>query len=429
MSSVLQPLLGIPVLIGIAYVFSTDRRSIHWRQIGIGLLLQVLLAVLLLRTPGVSDAMQALAGVFVRFLGFSLQGAEFVFGRLTDRHSFGVIFAFQVLPSIIFFGAFTALLFYFGILQFIIRWMALVMKRFMQLSGAESLSAAANVFLGQTEAPLLVKPYIRHMTRSELLCLMTVGMSTVAGGVMGAYVTFLGNGDPELERQFATHLLTASLMNAPAGILMAKIMVPETETFDNKLEVSRERLGTNVIDALTLGVTDAVKLAVNVGAILLAFMALMLLFNFMLEEYVGSWTGLNSWVAAFTDGRYRAFNFSFIAGLVCSPLAWLMGVPVADMLQVGQLLGTKVVLNEFFSYQQLGEMRVAGQIGGHSIVVATYALCGFANFASIGIQVGGLSALAPERRAHLASLGTRAVLGGTLACLLTGAIAGIVLSF
>lgn len=427
-AAIFQALLGIPLMLGIAYLFSANRRNIPWRTVFIGLGLPLLFAVLLLRTPGVRDVFRTVGRFFVQLLEFSQKGAAFVFGDLVKPESFGHIFAFQVLPTILFFSALTAVLFYMGVLQRIIRVLAWVMNRFMNLSGAESLSAAANVFIGQTEAPLLVKPYIRNMTRSELLCLMTVGMSTVAGGVLGAYVSFLGGDDATQRELFATHLLTASLMNAPAGIILSKMLFPEDnpDQLDRQLTVSGEKNGRNVLDALTLGVIDGLKLAVNVAAMLLAFIALVAMVDYIFREGIGEWTGLNAVIADATGGAYNGLSLSYLFGLVFSPFAWIMGVPSTDMMAVGQLLGTKLTLNEFLSYEALGKMKAS--LDSHSVLIATYALCGFANFSSIGIQVGGISALAPERRGDLSTLGLRALLGGTLACMLTATVAGIILA-
>ncbi|PCH65362.1 MAG: NupC/NupG family nucleoside CNT transporter [Bacteroidetes bacterium] len=303
------------------------------------------------------------------------------------------------------------------------------MVKTMKLSGAESMSAAANVFIGQTEAPLLVKPYLEKMSKSEMLCLMTGGMATVAGGVLAAYVGFLGGDDPVQQQMYATHLLTASIMNAPAGIAMAKISFPETQehNVNRALTISKDKIGSNVLDALTLGILDGLKLAVNVGAMLLAFIAMIALINFMILKGVGSWTGLNDYIIEATSGKYEGFSLQFILGLIFSPIAWLMGVPSVDMTLIGQLLGEKIILNEFYAYVSLGQMKAVEALSSQkSIIIATYALCGFANFSSIGIQIGGISSLAPGQRTNLSSLGLRALLAGTLACLLTGTIAGVI---
>ncbi|MDL5047834.1 nucleoside transporter C-terminal domain-containing protein [Oscillatoria amoena NRMC-F 0135] len=324
-----------------------------------------------------------------------------------------------------FFSALTSLLYYLGILQKVVYGIAWVMKKTMRLSGAESLAAAANVFVGQTEAPLVIKPYIPKMTRSEILCLMTGGMATIAGGVMSAFIGFLGGDNPEMQRFFATHLLTASLMSAPAAIVAAKLIVPETEEFDSSLKVNNEKLGTNILESISIGTTEGLKLAVNVGAMLLVFTALIYLLNSILIG-VGDLTGLNEAIAAGTGGMYKELSFQFLLGHLFSPVAWLIGVNNNDIFTVGQLLGEKTILNEFYAYTSFGNLKNAGVIvDTKTIVITTYALCGFSNFASIGIQIGGIGSLAPDKRTLLSQLGLRALLGGTIACLLTAAIVGM----
>ncbi|MGQ3012870.1 MAG: NupC/NupG family nucleoside CNT transporter, partial [Flavobacteriales bacterium] len=296
----------------------------------------------------------------------------------------------------------------------------------MRLSGAEALAASGNIFLGQTEAPLLVRPYIEKMTRSEIMCLMTGGMATIAGGVLAAYIGFLGGDDKAQQTFYAMHLLTASVMSAPAAIVAAKILVPETEPFIEDLQVSKERIGSNFLEAISNGTTDGLKLAVNVGAMLLVFTALVTLVNALLDDGLGSITGLNAEITAVTNGRYNGLNLQFILGCICSPIAWLLGVPTADMMSVGQLLGEKTAINEFYAYTQMGKMKNTGVfVYEKSLVMSTYILCGFSNFASIGIQIGGIGSLAPSKKALLSELGFRAMLGGTIACLLTAAIAGM----
>ncbi|MCH2224451.1 MAG: Na+ dependent nucleoside transporter [Crocinitomicaceae bacterium] len=349
-------------------------------------------------------------------------GAEFVFGSFLDGKVNPYIknFATWILPSVIFFSALTSLLYYWGILQRVVIGMAWVMKRLMGLSGAESVSAAGNIFLGQTESPLLVKPYLSRMTKSEILCLMAGGMATIAGGVLASYIGFLGGEDPEQKVYFAKHLLTASLMSAPAAIVFAKILFPEKEKINPDLSVQKEKLGANALEAITNGTTDGLKLAVNVGAMLIVFISLVALANYILLK-LGYYTGLNSLISSW--GHYSHLSFEAILGYTLSPFAWVMGVPTNDCLIVGQLLGEKTILNEFVAYGNLGSLKHS--ISDKATLMCTYVLCGFANFASIGIQVGGIGGLAPEKKSVLAKFGIKALIAGTLACMSTAVIAGM----
>jgi concentrative nucleoside transporter, CNT family len=425
LSSMLRAVLGMGVFLGLCWAASEQRRRINWRLVGSGIGLQFALAVLILKVPGTVTVFDWIAQRFVDLLAFSGAGAEFLFGGLvTDIPKFGFIFAMQVLPTIIFFAAFSSVLYYLGILQRIVFAFAWVMKKTMRLSGAESLATAGNIFLGQTEAPLLIRPYLAGMTRSEIMTLMTGGMATIAGGVMVAYIGLLGGDDPAAKVLFARHLLTASILSAPAAIVAAKILVPETEPIDENLALPRDRLGTNVIDAAVIGTTDGVKLALNVGGALLAFTALVALVNAMLTGGPGAWFGLNTMVASVTGGAYEAFTLQSILGFAFAPAAWLIGVADGDLLFVGQLLGERCVLNEFVAYATLADMKANGSIRDpRSLILVTYALCGFANLVSMGIQVGGIGALAPERRPVLAALAFKAMAGGTIACLFTACVA------
>lgn len=426
LSSVLRGLLGMAFLILIAYLFSSNRSAINWSLIGKGIALQFIIAFLVLKVPFVEGVFSWISGKFVELIAFTDAGVEFLFANMAS----GVMdtalgnFAFRVLPTIIFFSALVSLFYYWGILQKVVYVFAWIMKRFMKLSGAESLAAAGNVFLGQTEAPLLVKPYLLGMTKSELMCLMTGGMATIAGGVLAAYVSFLGGDDPEQQAFFAKHLLTASIISAPAAIIAAKILVPETETINEKMSISKEKIGVNALEAISNGTTDGLKLAVNVGAMLLVFTALMALGNGILS-WVGDWSGANKAIAA--GGVYSGLSFEFLLGYACRPIVWMMGIEWTDSIYVGELLGTKTILNEFVAYPRLGEMKEAGMIGQKSIIMSTYMLCGFANFASIGIQIGGIGSLVPTRKGLLSKLGVRALIGGTIACLLTAVIVGMTL--
>lgn len=429
-TSVARGLLGMVFLIALAWVFSTDRKKINWRLVIVGILLQVTLAVGVLGSDNIYSFFKGIGGIFVSILGFTEEGTKFLFGGELGAMSgnFGVVFVFHVLPTIVFFSAFTSLLYYFGILQKIVYGLAWVMKRTMGLSGAESLAAAANVFIGQTEAPLVVKPYLEKMTKSEMLSLMTGGMATIAGGVMVAFIGFIAGpgADDEARQIFATHLLTASLMSAPAALLVAKILVPETESFNKEMKFSKINMGSNVLEVIANGTTEGLKLAINVGGMLLVFIAMMAMLNFVMIEWVGELTGLNDTIKESSNGRYQGLSIQYIMGYVFSPIAWLIGVAKEDILVVGQLLGEKTILNEFYAYASFGKLKDAGVFTDpKSIIIATYALCGFSNFASIGIQIGGIGALAPNKRVLLSQLGLRALLGGTIACLLTASVIGM----
>ena len=423
---ILRPILSLILLLGVLWLASSKRKAISWPLVIKGLLIQFGLAFLILELDWISSGFDSIGKGFVSLLGFAREGSLFLFGDLVGNvDSFGYIFAFQVLPTIIFFSAITSLLFHFGILQRVVFVFAWFMKRTLKLSGAESLSAAANVFVGQTEAPLLVKPYIPKMTRSELLCLMSGGMSTIAGAVLAAYINYLGGDDPERQIFFARHLLAASVMSAPAAIVAAKMLMPETEKFIDSVEVEIEKQG-NWLEAIAHGTADGLKMAVNVGVMLLVFTAIIALVNALLSGVIGSWTGLNELLESATSGRYTEFNLQSIFGLMLAPLTWLMGVPWADAAAVGQLLGEKTVLNEFYAYVSMEGLMNSGQLSSEKAqILSTYILCGFANFASIGIQIGGIGALAPNRRKDLSQLGIRALLAGTAASLFTAILVGI----
>ncbi len=420
--AIFKGILGMVVLIVIAYLISSDRKAISWSLVIKGVLLQLVLALLILKVPGVESVFEWLSRAFVKTVDMAHQGATFVFGDMTSGEVNPYVrnFATWILPSVIFFSALSSLLYYWGILQKVVWFMAYVMKRLMGLSGAESVAAAGNVFLGQTEAPLLVKPYLGKMTESEILCLMVGGMATIAGGVLASYIGFLGGDDDMAKIYFAKHLLTASLMSAPAAIVFAKIIAPEKEKINEDLSVSKDKIGTNALEAITNGTTDGLKLAVNVAAMLIVFISLMALANYILMKF-GHFTGLNDVVASW--GHYSHLSFEAILGYLLAPLAWTMGVPWADCMPVGQLLGEKTILNEFVAYADLGTIK--HYMSDKSTLICTYVLCGFANFASIGIQIGGIGALAPEKKSVLAKYGMKALIGGTLACMSTAVIAGV----
>jgi CNT family concentrative nucleoside transporter len=401
-------------------LFSANRKAVDLRLVLSGIGLQLVFAVLVILVPGGRQFFEALSSVFVRVIGFSLDGAAFIFGPLADPSNLGFVFAFQVLPTIIFFASLMGVLYHLGIMQKIVQGMAWVMLRVLRVSGAESLSVAANVFVGQTEAPLVVRPYISRMTESELLTMMVGGMATIAGGVLAAYITMLGGADEAARIFYAKHLLSASIMAAPATVVIAKILKPETEESLTRGEVKLhvEKTATNVIEAAANGAADGWRLALNVGAMLLAFIALIAMIDYPLG-LVGEWSG-------FEAATGRALSLSTLLGYLLSPMAWVIGVPWQDAVTIGGLIGEKVVTNEFVAYAHLTEIQQT--LTPKGLLVATYALCGFANFSSIAIQIGGIGGIAPERKSDLARFGLKAVLGGTLATMMTATIAGVLTS-
>ena len=426
-TGLLRGLLGMVSIVFIAWIFSTNRRAVNWKTVGIGLGIQILLAIAILKLPPVQFAFEFAGQLFVKVLDFTKAGTEFLFAGFLNTETFGFIFAFQVLPTIIFFSALTSLLFYLGIIQKIVYALAWLMTKAMSLSGAESLAVAGNIFLGQTEAPLMIKHYLPKMSRSEILLVMTGGMATMAGGVLAAYISFLGGDDPVQRLIFAKHLLAASVMAAPGAVVVAKILAPQTETFDQSVVVSKDRIGSNVLDAISNGTTEGLKLAANVAAMLLVFIAFIAMFNFIAGQ-IGQWTNLNDNIYAATAGQFDRLSLQFILGYVFSPIMWLIGVSLPDITLAGRLLGEKIIMTEFIAYVSLAELKEAGAFyDPKTIIMATYMLCGFANFASIGIQIGGIGSLAPNQRVQLSSFGMRALLGGTLAALISATIVGVIL--
>jgi concentrative nucleoside transporter, CNT family len=420
-------LFGLVVLVGIAWLFSNNKRSVDWRLVVTGISLQIAFAALVLLVPGGRDVFDALGKGFVKVLSFVNEGSSFIFGNLMNTEQYGFIFAFQVLPTIIFFSALMGVLYHLNVMQAIVRVMAWGITKVMRVSGAETTSVCASVFIGQTEAPLTVRPYIAKMTQSELITMMIGGMAHIAGGVLAAYVGMLGGSDPVQQAFYAKHLLAASIMAAPATMVVAKLLVPETGTplTRGTVKMEVEKTSSNIIDAAAAGAGDGLKLALNIGAMLLAFIALIALLNAPLTWF-GEVTGLQALLGRPTD-------LSTLFGYLLAPIAWVIGTPWADATTVGSLIGQKVVLNEFVAYSELSRI-VNGQVAGVSLsdegrLIATYALCGFANFSSIAIQIGGIGGLAPERRHDLAKFGLRAVLGGTIATFMTATIAGVLTHF
>jgi CNT family concentrative nucleoside transporter len=412
-------------LLLVCYVFSNNRRAINWKLVLIGIVAQICFALGILRVNFIKIIFGWVSEKFVDLINIGHKGTEFMFGSLAniDSNNLGYIFAVQVLPTIIYFAALSAMLYYLGVLQKVVYFFAWMLKK-LGISGPESVSTAANIFLGQTEAPLMIRPFIERLNRSEVLCIMVGGMANTAGSVLAAYVGFLGGNDVVQQKYFALHMLSQSIMSAPAAVVVSKMLFPQTEPVTKELSVPRQKIGDNFLDAVSHGTTDGLKLAVNVGAMLIVFTALMYLCNWILGS-ISYRLNFNDSISSVTGGRYTSLSLQMILGYIFAPVAWLIGVSKTEMIQVGQLLGEKTILNEFVAYFSFGEMKKAGSITDpKSILIATYALCGFANFASIGIQIGGISQLAPNQRRNLTELGLKALLGGTIACLMCGCIAG-----
>ena len=426
--SLLRGIIGMIILISISYVISNKRRAINWKAVIIGLAIQIILAVSVLKIPFVQSIFESAGKIFVKILDFTMEGTKFLFGDLVSTENFGNVFIFSILPTVIFFAALTSVLFYFGIIQKIVRAFAFLLSKSLGVSGPESLSVAGNIFLGQTESPLMIKAYLERMSKSEILLVMVGGMATVAGGVLAAYIGFLGGNDPEMKIFYAKHLLTASVMAAPGAIVISKILIPETEKINSNLDVSKNKIGSNFLDAISKGTTEGLKLAANIAAMLLVFLAFIAMANYILNG-IGYITNIN--VLIENNTIYEKLSLEFLLGYLFSPLMWLIGVAKEDITMMGQLLGIKLAASEFIGYIQLATLKDASSIihlnYEKSIIMATYMLCGFANFASIGIQIGGIGALEPKQRENLSKFGFLAVIGGTLASLLSATIAGMII--
>ena len=428
LESLARGLVGISVLILISFLFSKNRKKINWKTVLVGLGFQIVLAVLVLKIPFVKNIFETAGKAFVKILDFTMQGTSFLFGDLVSDENFGNVFIFSILPTVIFFAALTSILFYFGIIQKIVKLLALLLTKLLGVSGPESLSVAGNIFLGQTESPLMIKAYLEKMSKSEILLVMVGGMATVAGGVLAAYIGFLGGDDPEMRVFYAKHLLTASVMAAPGAIVISKILIPETETISNNFEVSKNKIGSNFLEAISNGTIGGLKLAANIGAMLLVFLAFIAMINYFLDG-MGNVFQINQFIA--NNTVYQNLSLELIFGFLFSPLMWLIGVAKEDITLMGQLLGIKLAASEFIGYIQLSTLKDTSSLihfsYEKSIIMATYMLCGFANFASIGIQIGGIGALEPKQKKNLSKFGFLAVLGGTLASLLSATIAGTII--
>lgn len=420
-------IIGIFAILGIAYLLSENKKAINYKVVGIGLLIQLALAFGVLKVPVVEKAFNFLGKFFVQILNFTRSGSQFLLGDMMNVESFGFIFLFQVIPTIIFFSALTSFLFYIGAIQIVVKGLAKVLTKALGVSGAEGLCVAGNIFLGQTEAPLMVKAYLEKMNRSEIMLVMIAGMATLAGGVLAAYIGFLGGGDPVKEAEFARHLLAASVMAAPGAIVISKILYPQDAKIESNIEVTKEKVGSSMLDAISTGTTEGLKLAANVAAMLLVFIAFIAMINYILGDIIGQYTGLNAWIS--THSPYPKFSLEAILGTIFSPLMWLIGVGKEDVMLMGQLLGIKLAASEFVGYVQLAELKNPANAlhftHEKSVMMATYMLCGFANFASIGIQIGGIGSLAPGQRKNLSEFGMKAVLGGSMASLLSATFAGL----
>ncbi|MBP3517905.1 MAG: Na+ dependent nucleoside transporter [Parabacteroides sp.] len=436
--SFLRGILGIAVVLGGAYLMSFDRKRIDWKLVGSGLFMQLVFAFAILYVPVVGLVLEWIGKAFIKLMDFTQSGVAFLLGPLVTK-SEGFIFLLNSLPVVIFFSALVSLFYYWGIIQRVVEAFSWILRRFMSISGAEGLVASGNVFLGMTESPVLIKNYLPVMNRSEIFLVMVSGMGTIAGTVMGTYISMLAGGDPVSRVLFAKHLLSASLMAAPGSIVLAKMICPADDSLESgtsrmereNLNVSSQYLlssDKSVLGALSSGTSTGVRLMVNIAAMLLVFIAMVALANYMLEGVIGRYTGLNDWIVSVTDGKAHGLTFQFILGVVLSPLMWLIGVPYQDVMLVGSLLGQKTILNEFIAYFQLQEWKDAGLfLYQKSVIMSTYILCGFANISSIGILLGGMGVLAPEKRDLITRFGFPAMIGGALVSILSATIIGMVL--
>lgn len=427
--SILRGALGITVLLALGFLFSSRRKSINWKVIFTALLVQITIALLVLKVPFVQLSFEFIGKLFIKVLDSSNAGGDFLFKSfVTNSMEVGLInFAFRILPTIIFFSALTSILFYYGIIQKIVYGLAWLLTKGLKISGAESLSAASNIFLGQTEAPLLIKEYLEKMNKSEIMLVMVGGMATIAGGVLAIYIGMLGGADPQSKLLFAKHLITASVMAAPGGVIMAKLLVPQTEPIRSEIVITKDKIGSNILEAIGNGTGQGLRLAVNVAAMLIVFIALIYLINFILLK-VGAWTNLNAAISDLSQGQYQSLSLQFLLGYALAPLTWVLGVPAKDITIVGQLFGEKIILNEMIAYISLKDLMNMGMFSDQkSVIMATYMLCGFANFSSVGIQLGGIGAIAPGQKKTLSKLGFKALVGGAMASLLSATIVGMIL--
>ena len=420
--------LGIIFLLFIAYLLSNNRKAIPWRTVAIGLFFQIFIAIGVLKINFIKSVFETMGGFFIKVLEYTGEGTKMLLGEFGNTETYGFIFVFQALPVIIFFSALSSILYYFGIIQKLVGFLAWGLTKIFKISGAESLSVAGNIFLGQTEAPLLIKAYLEKMNRSEIFLVMVGGMATVAGSVLGAYIGFLGGEDPVMRLEFAKSLLAASVMAAPGAVIIAKIMYPQTEKIKTDISISNDKIGSNLLSAISIGTGEGIKMAVNVAAMLLVFIALIAMLSSAFSGF-GDIVGINNWISINTP--YQSFSIEFLLGYLFAPLMWIIGVASEDVALMGQLLGIKLVASEFVGYTQLVDLKNSMSLihfsYQKSVIMATYMLCGFANFASIGIQIGGIGIIAPKTRKFLTELGFKAMIAGSLVSLISATIAGVIL--
>ncbi len=428
LTSIARGLLGISAIVVIAYLLSNNKKSIDWKTIGIGLLSQIIIAIGVIKVDAVKTFFEKIGEVFLAIVVFTNEGSQVLFGELANSEKYGAIFAFQILPVIIFFSALTSVLYYYGIIQKVVKAMAWLLTKLLNISGQESLAVVGNIFLGQTEAPLLVKGYLNKMNRSEYFLLMTGGMATVAGSVLAAYIGFLGGDDPVQRVEVAKNLIIASVMAAPGAIVISKLIYPQVESINKDFKVNEEITGDNLLTAITNGTRDGIKMAVNVGAMLLVFLALIALINGILFQGADLF-GINDWIK--NNTVYDSLSLELILGYIFAPLMWLIGIAKEDITLMGQLLGVKLAASEFVAYIELASLKDLSSVihltYQKSVIMATIMLCGFANFASIGIQVAGIGILAPKKYKLLTELGLKAMIAGTLVSLLSATMVGMIL--
>ena len=427
--SITRGIVGLISLIIISYLLSNNKKKIKWRIVSVSILVQFAIAVLIIKIPFIQSLFKIFSKFFVRIINYTTTGSSFLFSFLVDQENSSYIFAFQVLPVIIFFSALTSMLYHLGVIQRVVSFLAWLLNRFLKISGAESLSLAGNIFLGQTESPILIKSYLEKMTKSQLFIVMVGGMSTVSGSVLAAYIGLLGGSDVTEQLKFSTHLLTASVMAAPGAVAISKIIFPDSEKHvEDPLEIQKDKIDGNILLSITRGTVEGVKLAVNVGAMLLVFLAIIALLNDIMW-FIGDLFGLNILISEFTN--FDNFSIEFILGYLLAPLMWLIGVTYQECSLMGQLLGIKIVSTEFVAFIQLAELKnldtAINLISKKSITMATFMLCGFANLASIGIQIGGIGVLAPGQRKNLSELGFKAMIAGTIVSLISACFAGILI--
>lgn len=425
---ILRGIVGIFFVVLIAYLFSSDRKRIDWKLVGGGLFLQFAFALAILHVPFIGVFFQYLGKAFIKLMDFTGDGLFFLLGPYASKAN-GFSFLLHSLPIVVFFSALVSLFYHWGIIQRIVGAMAWCLRKFMNISGAEGLVVSGNIFLGMTESPVLIKNYLPSMNKSEIFLVMVAGMSTIAGSVMGSYVSLLGNGDPAAQLLFAKHLLSASVMAVPGSIAIAKIMCPQTEkVIDSENKSVEQNSSDNILSVIASGTQTGVKLMVNIAAMLLVFIALVALVNFIMCDIIGKYTGLNDWIVELSDGRANGLTFQFILGVITAPLMWLIGVPYEDMMVVGSLLGQKTILNEFVAYMQMQQWREAGIfVYEKSVIMSTYLLCGFANISSIGILLGGLGVLAPEKKGLISRMGVKSMIAGMMVAILSATIIGMIL--